>query len=600
MSGVSSSGVSAPGVRASGVSAPGVSISCVSTARVGSPGGIARLVRAIVSAFCVAGALGTSSAAAATPPEATQGSSVVNHYEYVFVPGEMYVYDMDEDQRLVQHVTGLPDEDGVRGVMVNSAAHILYISHGSDGPAGTKGSLLAYDLVSGTVLWNRTYEFPIDSGAITPDGKTIYMPTGENDASGIWNTLNAANGEPIGQIQGGDGEAEIGAHNTIVSLDGKDVFLGARNSDYLDVASTATNQVVQKIGPLENGVRPFTVNGTDTLAFTTATEFLGFQISSIVTGKVLYTVPIPGFTVPGTFTLSAPSHGITLTPDEQQLYVMDAANSYVHVFDVSGVPADPPTLLKNIPLAPIEGEEQPCAYDCGKSGWLQASLDGRFVYVGDSGAVIDTSTREVVAILPALAESREMLEIDWADGVPVATSSRYGLGYVTSAAGSPPGEEPGPQEPAPKEPVLKEPAPPEPSPTEPAQQEPARQEEPSSPGGASPSSVSRGTGQAPSGGSPRHRECARMFRHRVNGHAAPPAPLRCGHGDKCSRETRRHDKACAPRRRTGRPRPGRRHHAGHRHDARSKLLELASDDQHGRRDRRPRRRRSDRARRTLR
>jgi hypothetical protein len=420
--------------------------------------GAERVWRLLLLAVTVAGCVGVGAQSAlaghetgasdvdplalSTPLEATAGSPTVHHYEYVFLPGEMYVYDMDEDQQLVQHVTGLPDEDGVRGVMVNPAVHILYISHGSDGPAGNKGSLLAYDLISGTVLWNRTYEFPIDSGAITPDGKTIYMPTGENDASGIWNILNAANGEPIGQIQGGDGEVEIGAHNTIVSLDGKYVFLGARNSDYLDLASTATNQVVQKIGPLENGVRPFTVNGTNTLAYTTATEFLGFQISSIVTGKVLYTVPIPGFTVPGTFTLSAPSHGITLTPNELQLYVMDAANSYVHVFDVGDVPAEAPTLLKNIPLAPIEGEEQPCAYDCGKSGWLQASLDGRFVYVGDSGAVIDTSTHEVIATLPALAESREMLEIDWADGVPVATSSRYGLGYVTSGVGSPPSEEP--------------------------------------------------------------------------------------------------------------------------------------------------------------
>jgi DNA-binding beta-propeller fold protein YncE len=366
----------------------------------------------------------------ALPVEATAGSSAVHHYEYVFPLGEMYVYDMDNSQQLVQHVTGLPDTDGVRGVMVSPATHILYISHGGDGAQNGNGSLLAYDLVTGKELWNKHYPFPIDSGAITADGKTIYMPSGELNSSGTWNVLNAANGEPIGSIQGGSGP-----HNTIVSLDGKYVFLGGRASDYLDVASTATGAVLRRIGPLIGTVRPFTVNGADTLAYTTATEFLGFQVSSITTGAVLYTVPIPGFSVPSGFytRISAPSHGITLTPDEKQVYVIDAANEYVHVFDVSRVPAGPPTLVANIKLSSLKGEYEKCAYDCARDGWLQASLDGRFVYVGDSGDVIDTSTLKIVAHLTALTETREMLEIDWANGVPVATSTRYGLGYVTQA-----------------------------------------------------------------------------------------------------------------------------------------------------------------------
>ncbi len=367
----------------------------------------------------------------ALPVEATAGSSAVHHYEYVFPLGEMYVYDMDNSQQLVQHVTGLPDTDGVRGVMVSPATHILYISHGGDGAQNGNGSLLAYDLLTGKELWNKHYPFPIDSGAITPDGKTIYMPSGELNSSGTWNVLNAANGEPIGSIQGGSG-----AHNTIVSLDGKYVFLGGRASDYLDVASTATGAVLGRIGPLIGTVRPFTVNGTDTLAYTTATEFLGFQVSSITTGAVLYTVPIPGFGVPSGFytKISAPSHGITLTPNEKQVYVMDAPNEYVHVFDVSHVPAGPPTLVANIKLSSLKGEYEKCAYDCARDGWLQSSLDGRFVYVGDSGDVIDTSTLKIVAHLAPLTETREMLEIDWANGVPVATSTRYGLGYVTQAA----------------------------------------------------------------------------------------------------------------------------------------------------------------------
>jgi hypothetical protein len=404
-----------------------------------------RRLAAVAAGALLALAGAVSNASAEPPPgsapvEASAGSSVPHHYEYVFLGGEMFVYDMDEGQRLVQEVTNLPDTDGVRGAMVNPATDVLYISHRGDGPKGGPepfdGSLLAYDLVSSKVLWNREYEFPIDSGALSADGTKIYMPSGENEPSGVWNVLNASNGEPIGTIQGGKS-----AHNTIASLDGKYVYLGSRDSNYLDVASTETDQVVRQIGPLLAGVRPFTVNGSDTLAYTTETEFLGFQVSSILTGKVLYTVEFPGLSSPYPFEFSAPSHGITLTPDEQRLYVFDAVAEEVRVFDVSGVPARAPVELAPVKIASIAGEQNPCGYDCAKSGWLQSSLDGRFVYVGDSGSVIETSTDKVVANLPELAQTRVLLEIDWADGVPIATSTRYGLGYVKAAPVESPGGE---------------------------------------------------------------------------------------------------------------------------------------------------------------
>jgi hypothetical protein len=113
------------------------------------------------------------------------------------------------------------------------------------------------------------------------------------------------------------------------------------------------------------------------------------------------------------------------------VWVIDAPNSYVHVFDVSRVPASAPKLIANIPMThPMTGEEDPCKYDCGRDGWLQHSRDGRFVYVGDSGDVIDTRTFRPAAYLPTLRQTRKMLEIDWRGGAPIATTSRYGLGYV--------------------------------------------------------------------------------------------------------------------------------------------------------------------------
>jgi DNA-binding beta-propeller fold protein YncE len=363
-----------------------------------------------------------------SPHTITAKTRSVRHFEYALPDGEIDVYDIDRGQRRIQRIL-LPQARGIRGVVANVRTRILYVSFGGDGGPSGNGSMLAYDLVRDRVLWQRSYGAGIDSMAITPDGRTIYMPEGEQSAIPDWFAIRADTGQPTAVISAG-----AGPHNTIVSPDGAFAYLGSRNDPNLWVASTATNQIVKKIGPLRGGVRPFTVNGAQTLAFTTATGFLGFQVSSLETGRVLYTIDFRdlGFAYdPATFAASTPSHGISLSPDEKQLYVMDAANGYIHVFDVSGLPSSTPTHVADIELQhPVSGSESPCLYDCLRDGWVQHSRDGRYVYVGDSGDVISTATRSVVAFLPALRNTRKSLEIDWRHGVPVATTSRYGLGYV--------------------------------------------------------------------------------------------------------------------------------------------------------------------------
>ncbi len=319
----------------------------------------------------------------------TVGSGITHHYEYVFPDGSMYVYDMDNGHALIKTIS-LPTMAGVRGIVASP--------------------------VNG-----------IDSMAIAPDGKTIYMPDGELTSDGTWYVVDANTGNETGTINGG-----TGPHNTIVSLNGKHVYLGGRNHHFLEVADTATNQVIKNIGPLLSGVRPFTINGKETLAYISTTGFLGFQVGDITTGKVLYTMPIRGFSWDGNGP-SDPSHGISLSPDEKELYVIDWPNNYVHVFDVSNDPASAPRQVADIQLTrSIHHNETPCAYDCLADGWLQHSRDGRFVYVGDEGDVIDTATRKVVTNLDTLYNSRKMLEIDWQDGVPIFTTSRSGVGYVTN------------------------------------------------------------------------------------------------------------------------------------------------------------------------
>ena len=131
---------------------------------------------------------------------------------------------------------------------------------------------------------------------------------------------------------------------------------------------------------------------------------------------------------PGT----APSHGISLSPDEKTLDVIDAVHKVVQFYDVSKVKEGiAPSPLGTVSVAGLgEGAETPCRYDCGYGGWLQLSLDGRYLFVGDSGEVIDTATRKVITTLPTLAQTKKSIEVDWRSGVPIATSGRTGVGYV--------------------------------------------------------------------------------------------------------------------------------------------------------------------------
>jgi len=347
----------------------------------------------------------------------------IQHFLYVLPEGGiMYVYDIDHSHALVKEIPLPPGVRFIRGVGADPASHSLYIAYGS---VSSGGKLMKMDLLSNQVIYDKQMPVGIDSFDITPDGKKIYMPDGDGQSDGIWRVVDAATGNITASIDTGGHNP----HNTIVSLNGTHVYMGPRLSDYLIMADTATNQIIRRIGPLQEGVRPFTINSKETFAFIETSDFLGFDVADISTGKIIYTVPISGKSTQGGF---APAHGISLSPDERELYVSDWPNSKVHVFDITGLPGSAPKPIADIPVHTMVGNDTPCVEtNCMKEGWLLHSLDGRFVYVGDAGDVIDTRTRQSVAFLQPLANTRKFIEIDWQNGIPIATSSRYGKGYAS-------------------------------------------------------------------------------------------------------------------------------------------------------------------------
>jgi hypothetical protein len=165
----------------------------------------------------------------------------------------------------------------------------------------------------------------------------------------------------------------------------------------------------------KGGVVPFatdTLNEVDAehqVMYVTQRGLLGFRVLELRTGATRYIVHFKGFTWNPRFGPNPPSHGLSLARDRPELWVLDAPNRSLHVFDVSALPDSPPRRVEDVRLE--RTMTQP--------GWLLRSADGRFLYVAGSGDVIDTETRTSVAALDALAEARAMVEVDWVAGRPV-------------------------------------------------------------------------------------------------------------------------------------------------------------------------------------
>ncbi|MBX6312132.1 MAG: hypothetical protein IRY99_04315 [Isosphaeraceae bacterium] len=340
------------------------------------------------------------------------------HLLYVAVPGirnyleygghGLLVFDIDHGHKFVKRIptAGLNEQgrpDNVKGICASAATRRIYIS--------TIQTLTCMDLISEKILWERAYEGGCDRMAISPDGSIIYLPSFEKDH---WHIIDALSGDVKAKIV-----PKSGSHNTVYGLDGKHVYLAGLRSPLLTVADTSTHSASYTVGPFSAAIRPFTVNGRQTLCFVNVNGLLGFEVGDLTSGKKLHRVEVQGYQQGKVKRHGCPSHGIGLTPDEKELWVVDAANRRVHLFDATTMP---PKQIDSILL-----RDEP--------GWVTFSIDGRYAYPS-TGDVIETKTRRIIAGLTdergVAVQSEKLLEIDFRGDQPIRAGDQFGLGRVTS------------------------------------------------------------------------------------------------------------------------------------------------------------------------
>ncbi len=360
----------------------------------------------------LAGLFASLTHAAEGPPKAPERRLL-----YVAVPGirnylergghGVLVFDIDRGHALVKRIAarGLHPTDGkplnVKGVVASAVTGRLYVS--------TLQFVTCFDVLTDQIVWEKAYDGGCDRMSLSPDGKVMYLPSLEKDH---WHVVDALTGDVIKRL-----EPIPRAHNTVFGLDGRQVYMAGIGSPLLHVADTATHTIVRRVGPFSSGIRPFTVNGRQTLAFVNVNGLLGFEVGDITTGKMLHRVEVEGFKPGVPKRHGCPSHGVGLTPDEKEVWVCDAANQRLHVFNATVMPPKQ--------MASIVVRDDP--------GWITFSIDGKYAYPS-TGEVIEVATRKIVTTLKdetgTIAESEKIVEIHFTGGKPVRTGDQFGVGRV--------------------------------------------------------------------------------------------------------------------------------------------------------------------------
>lgn len=339
------------------------------------------------------------------------------HFIYAAVPGistdeafggvGILVFDADNGFKFVKRIRTWEPNRGeraepIKGIAASVSTGQLYVS--------TTHRLAAFDLATDKIAWQKGYDADCcDRMAVSADGRTIYVPS---FGTPKWYVVDAASGEATAAIVK-DGES----HNTIYSPSTGRIYLESLRSPTLAVVDAKTNAIVRNVGPFSNQIRPFTINGMETLAFVNVNDLLGVGVGDLTTGKVLYEVSAPGFRKGRPRGHGTISHGVALTHDEKEIWVADGPNKMAHIFDAGTMP---PTYEVSLQL-----RDEP--------SWFTCSIDGRRIYPS-TGEVIDIGSKKIIATLEdekdRHVESEKLIEIAFAGGRPVTAGDQFCFGQV--------------------------------------------------------------------------------------------------------------------------------------------------------------------------
>src|SRR5258707_1280348 len=168
---------------------------------------------------------------------------------YVADRSGVSVYDINNSHKLLRKID-VSDSGDYKGISASPQLGKLYLT------SYKKDELICIDLATEKIDWRRHYsDGYADSPAITPDGKTLYLPLRDGDS---WWVLDAATGDVKAKIPVNHGRAYeandhpilgVGPHNTWMNRDGSRVYFEVLTDPYIYIADTRSNRIIGKVGP---------------------------------------------------------------------------------------------------------------------------------------------------------------------------------------------------------------------------------------------------------------------------------------------------------------------------------------------------------------
>jgi len=261
----------------------------------------------------------------------------------------------------------------VAGIAASPATNMIYLA--------MRGRLAAFDLATDQKVWDNVYDGQCcERPEVTPDGLT--MVVGSN-LRNFWYLIDAKTGALKGKIQA----AATDAHNMALSADGKTVFM-APNGVTVTVADVPSMKMIKTL-TFSDHVRPLVINHDATRVYANLNNLLGVEIADVKTGAIKR-IEAPaemwkdkwanrGKNGVRFYGHGCPSHGIALTPDESELWVVDNINYGVLVYDNTG---EWPVYKFSFPTT-------------ASADWITMGLNGQYAYLS-SADVVDVKTHKIV------------------------------------------------------------------------------------------------------------------------------------------------------------------------------------------------------------
>jgi hypothetical protein len=302
---------------------------------------------------------------------------------YAAVPGSIVVLDAKNNYNFIKRIVfeekpaPLPLES-IAGMAASPALNMVFVS--------TRGHLYAINLLTEKVVWKNAYEpgTCCERGQITPDGLTMEVGS---DLKNFHRVIDLRTGNVKGIIQT---PQSMFNHNMNMSPDGKTVF-DAPNGNTMTIADMDTMKATGTI-TFSDHVRVFVINHDASRVYANLNNLLGFEIADVKTRKVIKRIETPAemwkakWADPNQhfYGHGAPMHGIAMTPDESEIWIPDAINNQVLVYDNTGE-------WPKLDLTKSIKTEAP-------NGWITMGLDGKLAYMA-SGDVVDVKTHKIVGLL---------------------------------------------------------------------------------------------------------------------------------------------------------------------------------------------------------